>query len=95
MSVAIAVQKSKEKWLKDPAVRRAYERQAPEFEIARALIAARVRSGLTQAEVAKRMHTTQSVIARLESGKQKPSLSTLERYAKATKSKLKIALTAA
>ncbi|MGH7286238.1 MAG: helix-turn-helix domain-containing protein, partial [Polyangiaceae bacterium] len=46
------------------------------------------------AEVAKRMHTTQSVIARLESGKQKPSLGTLERYAKATKSQLKVELVA-
>ncbi|MGH7283656.1 MAG: helix-turn-helix domain-containing protein [Polyangiaceae bacterium] len=48
--------------------------------------------GLTQAELAKRMHTTQSVIARLESGKQKPSLATLEKFAKATKCHLKVEL---
>ena len=56
---------------------------APEFEIARALIAARARAGLTQAQVAARMGTTPSVVPRLESGRL-PSIRTLERYAKAT-----------
>ncbi|MEO8877080.1 MAG: helix-turn-helix transcriptional regulator [Polyangiaceae bacterium] len=92
--MGIPVRKLKEKWLKDPGVRREYERLAPEYALARMLIAARVRAGLTQADVAKRMHTTQSVIARLESGKQKPSLATLEKYAKATKSQLKVELVA-
>jgi transcriptional regulator with XRE-family HTH domain len=54
--------------------------------------AARARSGLTQAEIAARMGTTQSAVARLESGKAKPSLRTLERYAAATGAKLKVTL---
>lgn len=70
--------------LASPDARAEYEAQAPEFEIARELIAARVRAGLTQAELAEKMHTTQSTIARLESGRALPSLRTLSRYAEAT-----------
>jgi DNA-binding XRE family transcriptional regulator len=69
--------------LRDPRMRKAYDAMAPEFEIARELIAARARAGLTQAQVASRMGTTQSVVARLEGGKL-PSMRTLQRYAKAT-----------
>jgi predicted transcriptional regulator len=50
--------------LAKPAVRQAYDAQAPEFELARELIAARTQAGLTQGEVAARMGTTQSVVAR-------------------------------
>jgi transcriptional regulator with XRE-family HTH domain len=56
------------------------------------LLAARARSGLTQAEIAARMGTTQSAVARLESGKTKPSLRTLEKFAAATGSRLTVAL---
>jgi predicted transcriptional regulator len=78
--------------LRNPEVRREYERLEPEFELIRTLIEARARSGLTQAEVAVRMNTTQSVVARLESGRTLPSLSTLNRYAEATGSRVKITL---
>ena len=47
------------------------------------LIAARSRAGLTQGEVAERMGTTQSVVARLESGRRTPSMRTVQRYAQA------------
>ena len=50
----------------------------------RELIAARSRAGLTQGEIAQRMGTTQSVIARLEGGKRQPSMRTVQRYAEAT-----------
>lgn len=82
----------KRKWMDDPEVRAAYEELNPEFEIARTLIKARTEAGLTQEEVAKRMGTTQSVIARLESGRMLPSLKTLYRYAQATNSKPEIRL---
>ncbi len=59
--------------LANPAVRQAYGAQAPEFELARELIAARMRAGLTQGDVAARMGTTQSVVARIESGRGTPS----------------------
>lgn len=65
-------------------VRAAYEEQAQEFEIAHELIAARTRAKMTQAEVAERMGTTQSTVARLEGGRAKPSMRTVERYAEAT-----------
>ena len=58
--------------------------------MASALIEARARAGLTQEEVAARMQTTQTVIARLESGRTKPSTRTLERFAAATGMRLRI-----
>ncbi len=67
--------------LDDPATRAEYDALAPEFETARELVAARARAGLTQEEVAVRMGTTQSTVARLESGKRPPSLRTVQRYA--------------
>ena len=74
------------KWMKDPAYRREYDA----LEEAFALIAARARAGLSQAQLAKRMKTTQSAIARLESGRAKPSTRTLARFAAATGHRLKI-----
>ena len=53
-------------------------------------LSARASAGLTQEQLARRMKTTQTVIARLESGRSKPSTRTLERFAKATGSKLRI-----
>jgi len=44
--------------LAKPAVRQAYDAQAPEFELAREMIAARMRAGLTQGDVAALMGTT-------------------------------------
>lgn len=78
--------------LANPEARAEYEAQAPEFDIARELIAARARAGLTQAELAEKMHTTQSTIARLESGRSLPSLRTLARYAEATGSRAVVRL---
>jgi transcriptional regulator with XRE-family HTH domain len=54
------------------------------------VIAARIRAGLIQAQLAERMRTTQSVIARLESGRVRPSTATLQRLARATGTRLKI-----
>jgi transcriptional regulator with XRE-family HTH domain len=52
-------------------------------ELASELVAARVSAGLSQTEVAARMGTSQSAVARLESGEADVRLSTLERYAAA------------
>ena len=78
------------KSMKNPAYRAAYEALEPEFALAGALIDARAHSNLTQEQVAERMGTTQAVIARLEGGSVKPSTRTLERFAKATGTRLKI-----
>lgn len=79
--------KLKARILANPEARAEYEAQGPEFELAHELIAARTRAGLTQAELAERMHTTQSTIARLESGRTLPSMRTLARFAEATGSR--------
>jgi DNA-binding XRE family transcriptional regulator len=76
----------------DPAYRDAYEALDEEFELVSALINARMRAHLTQAEIANRMGTTESAVSRLESGRVKPSTRTLERYAKATGHRLSIQL---
>ena len=62
--------------VKDPEFRAAYDALAPAFDLAHTVIAARASQGLTQAELATRMNTTQSYIARLESGKVLPSMRT-------------------
>ncbi|CAN5833494.1 helix-turn-helix transcriptional regulator [soil metagenome] len=79
-----------EKWSKDPAYRAAYDDLEEEFALATAIAQARGKAGLTQAEVAERMHTTQSNIARLEAGRSTPSTRTLERFAEAVGARLKI-----
>jgi len=89
------LQTIKRKMLADREVRAAYDALAGEFDLARELIAARVRAGLTQAEVAERMGTTQSVVARLESGARMPSVNTLLKFASATRSRPIIKLLAA
>ena len=73
----------KSRLLANPDTRAEYDALADEFDMARQLIQARTRADLTQTEVAQRMGTTQSVVARLESGKRPPSLRTVQRYARA------------
>ncbi|HEV8031339.1 MAG TPA: helix-turn-helix transcriptional regulator [Stellaceae bacterium] len=90
MSKAIPVEESFAEWRKDPKYVEAYDALEDEFSLAAALIEARARAGLTQQQLADRMHTTQAVIARLESGRVKPSTRTLERLAAATGMRLRI-----
>ena len=80
-----------EKSAKSPAFRAAYDALEGEFRLARALIAARARARMTQAQLARRMGTTQAVVARLESGRVNPSARTLARFAAATGHTLRIA----
>ena len=68
-------------WMKDPEYRREYEALEEEFSLMRALIEARIGAGLTQEQLA---------IARLESGRSLPSGRTLQRFAEATGTKLRI-----
>lgn len=78
------------KWLRDDDYRREYDALEEEFALASALIAARSRAGLTQEELAEKMDTSQSAIARMESGRTIPSGSTLKRFARATGTRLRI-----
>lgn len=78
------------KWMNDPSYREAYDALEGEFTLAAAVIDARNRAGLTQQQLAQRMGTTQPVVARLESGRGRPSMRTLDRLAQATGSRLLI-----
>jgi DNA-binding transcriptional regulator YiaG len=84
------------KQLKNPAVKKEYDALEDEFAalaLGTELLKARTRAKLTQAQVARRMGTSQSAVARLESGRA-PSLASLRKYAKATGSKIEIKLKA-
>jgi DNA-binding XRE family transcriptional regulator len=77
-------------WRKDPDYVAAYDALEEEFALAAALINARTEARMTQAQVAEAMGTTQAAVARLESGRAMPSTRTLERYARATGTRLRI-----
>ncbi|MDD5478487.1 helix-turn-helix transcriptional regulator [Rhodoferax sp.] len=81
--------------LADTDTRAEYDALAGEFNMARELIAARSRAGLTQLDVAQRMGTTQSTIARLEGGARMPSMRTVQRYAQAVGARAVVHLEAA
>jgi len=80
--------------LENPDVRAEYERLEEEFLILDEFLKARAAAGITQAEIAARIGTTQSAIARLESGRGKhsPSLATLRKYAHALGCRLELRL---
>ena len=86
----IPVQESITAWQKDPAFQAAYAAQDEEFALADALIRARAQAAMTQEDVAQAMGTTQTFVAKLESGRSMPSTRTLARFAKATHTRLRI-----
>ncbi len=88
----VTLEELKAEALQNPEVRAEYERLRPEFELAETIIAARTAQGLTQAELAARMETSQSYIARLESGRVLPSMRTWQRLAAATGTRPKFTL---
>ena len=89
-SVTSKVSDLHQEWMASEEYREPHKKLGPEFALAHAVIAARVAAGLTQEQLAQRMETTQSVIARLESGRTRPSTQTLERLAAATGTRLRI-----
>lgn len=83
----------KKRALAKPEVKQAYEALAEEYAIAHELLHAREAAGLTQSEVAEKMHTKAPAIARLEAGgKHSPSLLTLRKYAEAVGCYLEVRL---
>jgi transcriptional regulator with XRE-family HTH domain len=78
--------------VRDAAFTEALEELRPELALIRAMREARLRAGLTQAQLAQRMGTTQSAIARLERGPRLPSLKVLRRLAAVTGSGLVVRL---
>jgi DNA-binding XRE family transcriptional regulator len=82
----------KAKLMEDPAFRAEYPAADAEYALIEALVGARTRAKLSQAELARRIGTTQSAVARLEGGHVSPSLATLRKYAAATGATLQIDL---
>jgi DNA-binding XRE family transcriptional regulator len=68
---------------KNPKIKATYDRLEDEYALAGALIGARAKAKLTENQLARRMGTTRSAIARLESGRTVPSGTTLIKFAKA------------
>ena len=79
---------SEERKARDAAFAELLESMNPELALRRQIVKARKRAGLSQQEMARRMGTTQSVIARLECGGRSPSVKTLRRLAEVTGSRL-------
>jgi len=84
--------KLKHKLLTDPTVKAEYDRLGPIFTVVDEMIDARQAAGLTQAEIASRMGTTQSVVARLEAARHMPTFDLVTRYAAAIDRRLDIHL---
>lgn len=82
----------KKELLKDPKVAKEYKKLEPQYKLISELIRIRIKKGLTQEALAKKIGTKQSAIARIESGNGNPSLMFLEKIAKATDSKLEIVM---
>ena len=80
----------KKELLEDKEVLAEYKRLDPEFEIIRMIIEARQKTGITQKELAEKMGTKQSAIARLEAGNANPSIGFLQKLASALGKKLEM-----
>lgn len=80
----------RKKWMQDPEFVKEYEALEEEFSLASAMIAARAHADMTQQDVAAKMETSQSYIAKLEGGAVSPTMKALKRYAEATGSRVKI-----
>lgn len=78
------------KQMEDPDFKAEYETMRPEYEAIKAVIAARLESNMTQAELAEKTGIRQSNISRIESGTSSPTVETLARIAEGLGKKLKI-----
>jgi transcriptional regulator with XRE-family HTH domain len=83
---------SEERKERDAAFAELLDSMNPASALRKEIVSARVRAGLTQQELARRMGTTQSTIARLEVGGRSPSIKTLQRLARVTGSRLVVRL---
>lgn len=82
----------RDEWMKDPEFVKEWKKIEPQYQIARQMIGARLKKKMTQEELAKRAGTGQAVISRLEGMNAKPSISLLQRVAKALDTKFKITI---
>ncbi len=82
--------KLKSELLQNKAVKKEYDRLAPRYKIISELISARLKNGITQKELAQKIGTKQSAIARFEAGNVNPSLGFLEKMAEVMNYKMNI-----
>lgn len=80
----------KKKWLKNPKFKKAYDDLEPEYAITRAILEKRIKSKMSQKDLAKKLGTKQSAISRLESGTYNPTLSFLKKLSITLGGKLEI-----
>lgn len=79
--------------LSNPEVKKQYDKLEPEYALISLLIEQRIKKGLTQASLAKKIGTKQSAISRFESGTYNPTISFLYKIADALNTKVKITVT--
>jgi ribosome-binding protein aMBF1 (putative translation factor) len=82
----------KTKALKDPVVKAGYEALGPEYEVVKTIIKERVKRGWPQTQLAEAIGSRQPVISRLEQGNGNPSLSTLQKIARALDLSLQVSM---
>lgn len=88
MATRKTLAQKKAELMENPEFAAEYNALKEEFALAEAIIRARMAAGMTQQDVARAMQTTQSSIARLESGKIMPGVKTLQKLAQATGTRL-------
>lgn len=89
-NILYTFEKDLEKRLKNPAFRKEWEDSQAEYELGKVLIEKRIAKHMSQRELAKKAHTTQAVISRIESMSSNPSLALLKKIALALNTKLKV-----
>lgn len=82
----------KKELLKDEKLKEELRKLEPEFELARQIMKLRIRKKLTQSELARRAHTSQVVISRLENAQANPSLGLIKRIFKALGKDIRVAV---
>lgn len=89
-----ALKQLKRRALARPDVKAAYDGLSDEFAFLDEVLRARADAGLTQTEVAERIGTTQSAVARLESptSGHSPTVATLRKYASALGCRVEVRL---
>jgi DNA-binding XRE family transcriptional regulator len=86
----ISFQEHKKRMLRDPEVRREYERLGPEYELIEEMLRKRIEKKMSQADLARKIGTKQSAISRVESGNGNPTLAFMQKIAEAFGSRLSI-----
>lgn len=82
----------KARMLRNKDVKKKYDELGPEFALISLLIKKRIETGLTQEQLAHKIGTKQSAIARLESGRYNPTLSAIKKIAEALGARFEIAI---